>query len=158
MPETPVEPPQKPSQINDGGAGDDIHIPDSAFLILEGTKAVPLDRAIIKIGRSHDNSIVLDDPRVSRHHVEIRVIREHFVLFDLGSSGGTYINGQRISQGLLYPGDMISLAGINIVFIQGTRLPGQSEAERAGTLPGSGQRPTAVLNTSTFSKKKRRPW
>ena len=52
-------------------------------------------------------------------------IRDHFVLFDVGSSGGTYVNGQRISQGLLYPGDIISLAGIDLVFMQGTRLPGR---------------------------------
>ena len=137
----------------------EIPVPDNAFLILEGTKAIPLDQAIVRIGRSHDNSIVLDDPRVSRHHVEIRVIRDHFVLFDLGSSGGTYINSQRISQGLLYPGDVISLAGINIVFIQGTRLPGQGQADSTQTMPGPGQRATVVLNTSIFvNKKKKRPW
>jgi pSer/pThr/pTyr-binding forkhead associated (FHA) protein len=136
----------------------EARVPDGAFLILEGTKAFQLDQPVIKIGRSHENTIVLDDPRVSRHHVEIRVIREHFVLFDLGSSGGTFVNGQRINQGLLYPGDLISLAGINLVFMQGTHLPGQSRFDQSGTMPGPGQRPTVVFDTSIFTKKKKRPW
>jgi len=139
---------------NGEDTGMDIPIPANSFLVIAGTKAIPLDKTVISIGRSHDNSLVLDDPRVSRHHVENRVIRDHFVLFDLNSSGGTYVNGQRIGQGLLYPGDLISLAGVNLVFMQGTHLPGRGAAD-GNTMVGPGQRPTAVFNTSLFTKKKR---
>lgn len=129
-------------------------IPENVFLILEGRKAIPLSELIFSIGRSHDNALVLDDPRVSRHHAEIRVIRDHFILFDLNSSGGTYVNGQRVGQGLLYPGDLISLAGVNLIFTQDTRLVNRN-ADSSGRIVGPGQRPTAVFNTSIFTRKKK---
>lgn len=132
----------------------DDSIPENAFLIIEGIKAKPLDQAIIKIGRSHDNMIVIDDPRVSRHHAELRAINGHFVLFDLNSSGGTYINGQRTNQALLYTGDLISLAGVTIVFMQDV-APLRRSPDDTSTLPGPGERATAIFRTSLFNKKKK---
>ena len=139
---------------NNENPGTDNIIPQNVFLVLEGSKAVPLDQLVFSIGRSHDNTLVLDDPRVSRHHAEIRVIRDHFVLFDLNSSGGTYVNGLRTGQGLLYPGDLISLAGVNLVFTQDTRLMNR-RADGSDSFVGPGQRPTAVFNTSLFNRKKK---
>jgi pSer/pThr/pTyr-binding forkhead associated (FHA) protein len=131
-------------------------IPSNAFLIMEGTKAIPLNQSTVTIGRSHENAIVLDDPRVSRKHLEIRVIREHFVLFDLNSSGGTFVNGQRVNQGILYSGDLISLAGVNLVFMQDSRL----KAPETDPLrqQGAGDRNTAIFNSSTDRDKKGRGW
>jgi pSer/pThr/pTyr-binding forkhead associated (FHA) protein len=131
-------------------------IPSNTFLIMEGTKAIPLDQSPVTIGRSHENVVVLDDPRVSRKHLEIRVIREHFVLFDLNSSGGTFVNGQRVNQGILYSGDVISLAGVNLVFMQDSRLrvPGTDPL----TQQGAGERNTAIFNSSTDRDKKGRGW
>ncbi len=140
---------------NDENSGMTDPIPESVFLVMEGRKAVPLNALIFSIGRSHDNTLVLDDPRVSRHHAEVRVIRGHFILFDLNSSGGTYVNGQKVSQGLLYPGDLISLAGVNLVFTQDTRLINNRNLDSSGNVIGPGQRPTAVFNTSFFDKKKK---
>jgi hypothetical protein len=131
-------------------------IPPNTFLIMEGTKAIPLDQSPMTIGRSHENLIVLDDPRVSRKHLEIRVIREHFVLFDLNSSGGTFVNGQRVNQGILYSGDVISLAGVSLIFMQDSRLrvPGTDPLKT----PGMGDRNTAIFNSSTDKDKKNRGW
>jgi pSer/pThr/pTyr-binding forkhead associated (FHA) protein len=148
----------QPQADNETTAGTETPVPPDAFLILNGIKAFPLTQAVIKIGRAHDNTLVLDDPRVSRHHLELRAIRDHFVAFDLGSSGGTYVNGQRINQGLLYPGDMISLAGINLIFMQGTHLPARPAADATGRLKGPGERATAIFNESMFGKKKKRGW
>jgi pSer/pThr/pTyr-binding forkhead associated (FHA) protein len=143
------------SQENNGSSGIGDSAPENVFLVLEGRKAVALNQAIFSIGRSHENTLVLDDPRVSRRHVEIRVIRGHFILFDLNSSGGTYVNGQKINQGLLYPGDLISLAGVNLVFTQDTRLVNNRNMDASGNITGPGQRPTAVFNTSFFDRKKK---
>jgi pSer/pThr/pTyr-binding forkhead associated (FHA) protein len=104
--------------------------PSNAFLIVGGTQIIPLDRSVINIGRRLDNHVVLDNPRVSRAHAQLRIVKEHFVIFDLNSSGGTYVNGQRVNQSTLYPGDVISLAGINLIF--GQDLP-------SGRIPGEGQ-------------------
>lgn len=93
-------------------------IPSNAFLILQGTKIFTLNRSVINIGRRLDNHIVMDDPRVSRNHAQMRVIKGRFAIFDLNSSGGTFVNNQRISQAVLYPGDVISLAGVTLIFSQ----------------------------------------
>ena len=93
-------------------------IPEDAFLILEGFKLVPLIHAVVKIGRRLENNVIIDDPRVSRFHAEIRAVDGNYELYDLASSGGTYINGQRITKSILYSGDEISLAGFIMVYRQ----------------------------------------
>jgi hypothetical protein len=90
--------------------------PDNAFLILEGSQTYPLRQAVINIGRRRDNHLVIDDPRVSRTHAQLRAVRGQYHLFDLNSTGGTFVNGQRITQQQLRPGDVISLAGYAIIY------------------------------------------
>ncbi len=86
------------------------------FLILYGTRTLPLTKPIVTLGRSFDNDIVIDDPRVSRHHAQLRQRAGRYVIYDLGSSGGTLVNGTRISEFILSAGDVISLAGVEIVY------------------------------------------
>lgn len=98
-------------------------IPPHAFLILEGKHGIPLTEAIINLGRRLDNHIALDDPRVSRHHAQLRAMQGRYVLFDLNATGGTYVNGQRIHQATLQPGDVISLAGVPLIYGEDTSPP-----------------------------------
>lgn len=117
----------------------------TAFLIVGGTKVHTLQNAITNIGRRLDNHLVIDDPRVSRYHAQIRYMRGRFLIFDLNSTGGTYVNGQRISQSVLYPGDVISLAGLPVIF--GQDNPPQS-INSGDTMPlssAASERSTAVL-------------
>ena len=127
-----------------------ISIPEDYFLISQGVKAVPLNQPIVSIGRGHDNTVVIDDPRISRHHAEIRVIQDRFVFFDLQSTGGSFINGQRLNQGLLYPGDLISLAGVNLVFIYDRQLLMRERDD--STFTGPGVHPTAIFQSSMTDK------
>ncbi|NDJ79160.1 MAG: FHA domain-containing protein, partial [Chloroflexi bacterium] len=78
----------------------------------------PLDRSVITIGRRHDNTIVLDDSRISRQHAQLRYRQGAFVLYDLGSRGGTFVNGARITEVALRPGDVIALAGVTVVYVE----------------------------------------
>jgi hypothetical protein len=94
--------------------------PANAFLIVEGSRTYPLRQAVINIGRRTDNHLILDDPRISRSHAQLRAIRGHYILFDLNSTGGTYVNGQRIVQQQLKPGDVISLAGYALIYGEDT--------------------------------------
>jgi len=87
-----------------------------AFLIINGVNLFPLDQPVINIGRRTDNHIVIDDPRVSRSHAQIRFSRGAFILFDLNSTGGTRVNGQAIRQASLKPGDVISLSGFPLIY------------------------------------------
>jgi hypothetical protein len=56
----------------------------------------PLTRAPVTIGRQDDNVIVLSDPQVSRHHAAIAWQQGAFVIRDLNSANGTYIDERRI--------------------------------------------------------------
>lgn len=123
-------------------------IPENAFLIIEGVKVHPLNETVVNIGRRLENQLVIDDPRVSRNHAQLRAIKGRFVLFDLNSTGGTFVNGQRTSQTVLYPGDVISLAGVALIFGQDSPPP---RPDLANTSPldmemGRSERPTAVLH------------
>jgi pSer/pThr/pTyr-binding forkhead associated (FHA) protein len=98
-------------------------------LIIEGVKVFPLQQAVVSIGRRLDNTLVIDDPRVSRTHAQLRAINGLYVIFDLNSTGGTYVNGQRVSQNALYAGDVIWLAGVTLVYGQDNPPPRPDLAE-----------------------------
>lgn len=87
-----------------------------SFLILKGDKIVPLSKSVINIGRKSSNQIIINDLRISRIHAQIRRIQGSYVLFDVGSTGGTYVNSTRINQHILRPGDVISLAGYTMIY------------------------------------------
>jgi pSer/pThr/pTyr-binding forkhead associated (FHA) protein len=57
------------------------------------------------------------------------------VLFDLNSNGGTFVNGQRTNQSVLHPGDVISLAGVSLIF--GQDLTASHNLNEGQTEPGA---------------------
>lgn len=127
------------------------NIPENAFLIVEGVKVHPLTESVVNIGRRLENQLVIDDPRVSRNHAQLRAIKGRFVLFDLNSTGGTFVNGQRTSQTVLYPGDVISLAGVALIFGQDNPPPRPDMANTSplNPDPGTSERPTATIEHNT---------
>jgi hypothetical protein len=68
------------------------------------------------IGRSSDCDIVVGDPNVSRRHAEIRRMGRGFSLVDLGSTNGTEVNGQRVTETSLMNGDVIGVGTTRITF------------------------------------------
>ncbi len=120
-------------------------IPENAFLVIEGRRVFPLTAPVINIGRRLENHLVIDDPRVSRQHAQLRAIRGRYVIFDLNSTGGTFVNGQRVNQSILYPGDVISLAGVTLIYGQDTSIP-RTDLRDTGPISSEGQdRTTAVF-------------
>jgi hypothetical protein len=89
-----------------------------SFLIIDGNRHFPLDRAVINIGRRLDNQIILEDPHVSRTHAQLRWRDGRFVLFDLGSTSGTKVNGRPVRQHMLLPGDVITIGPVRMVYGQ----------------------------------------
>lgn len=129
-------------------------IPQNAMLIIEGVIVYLLKESVINIGRTLGNHITIDDPRISRQHAQLRAINGHFVLFDLDSTGGTFLNGQRTSQIVLYPGDIISLAGVTLIFAQ-DNLTLRSDQVETAPLGASelNQLPTPTMAKSTLDIK-----
>ncbi len=93
-------------------------IPPNAFLIVDGSHIFNLDKSVINIGRRDENDLIIDDPRVSRNHAQLRATRGRYSIFDLASTGGTLVNGKAISQSVLFPRDVISIAGVPLVYAQ----------------------------------------
>ncbi len=112
-------------------------IPPNAFLIVNGSEVYPLRQGTVNIGRRLDNHLSIDDPRVSRTHAQLRAIRGQFVLFDLNSTGGTFVNGQRVTRYNLNPGDVISLAGVPLIFGQDVQTDRWESSQ--GIPPGATQ-------------------
>jgi len=63
-----------------------------------------------RIGRAADrNDLVLDDAQVSREHAILKRIRNSYMLVDLNSANGTWVNGQRIKERILANGDSVTI-------------------------------------------------
>lgn len=95
---------------------DEVPIKKSPMLILQGDRTIELDQPVINIGRKSSNLIVINDLRVSRVHAQFRKVKEDYMIFDVGSTGGTFINSNRIDSHTLRPGDVISLAGFTMIY------------------------------------------
>lgn len=65
----------------------------------------------MRIGRAEDNDLVLVDDRVSRHHGQLAARQGRLVYADLGSTNGSFVNGARVSEIALGPGDVLHLGG-----------------------------------------------
>jgi hypothetical protein len=109
-------------------------IPENAFLIVDGTQIFPLTQMVVNIGRRPDNQLVIDDPRISRLHAQLRASQGRYMIFDLDSLGGTWVNGARVHQCALYSGDVISLSGVPLVF--GQDMNEQSRTQEYSPTPG----------------------
>jgi signal transduction histidine kinase len=94
-----------------------------ALLVIQGLdRGARFDLAapsgVVSIGREAGNAVQLDDHEISRRHAEIRRVGDAFVLGDLGSSNGSFVNEERIERTQLASGDRIRLGRTVLVFAQ----------------------------------------
>ena len=101
MPQPPVAPVPQPTTLS---------------LIDQSTgRQYTVRPGITTIGRSGDNDIVLDAPSVSAHHAEIRYENSRYILYDRGSTNGTFVNGRRISgPNMIKAGWMMKLGEVEL--------------------------------------------
>jgi len=78
------------------------------------------------VGRDPGNDIILRDPKVSRHHAEIVFERGFFVLHDLASANGTYVNGKRVRVAPLTHGAKVRMGNSHGRFSE--ELPTEADA------------------------------
>ena len=111
--------------------------PTSALLIMQrgpssGARFL-LDAERTLAGRSPTADIFLDDVTVSRKHVEFVREAEGFVVRDVGSLNGTYVNRERIDQALLRAGDEVQIGKFRMTFHPSPVRTAGSQAPSAGS-------------------------
>ncbi len=85
-------------------------------LVLPDGKRILLGGSDVSIGRLQDSTIYIDDPSISRNQAKIDLRENGYLLSDLGSTNGTFVNGNRISQHLLTDHDQIEFGTYKIRF------------------------------------------
>lgn len=94
------------------------------WLEIDGER-YPLTTALTVIGRDDSADIVLDDPGISRQHTEFRVTHDgpHLIvsLRDLGSTNGTFVNGDQVSRARLMNGDRVTVGRTTFTIHMGGR-------------------------------------
>jgi hypothetical protein len=85
------------------------------YVTISGKKHV-LAGERLTIGRSRESELVVDDPNVSRRHAELRKTIEGWMVVDLGSTNGVKVNGRRVHEEVLRPGDKITLGLVELDF------------------------------------------
>src|SRR6188474_214872 len=78
----------------------------------------PLTKDTIRIGRTPENDIELKDSLISRKHTSIVRKGDRYVVYDLGSSNGTFVNNERIEMKPLDAGDVIRVGDSEIHYIE----------------------------------------
>lgn len=81
-----------------------------------GSHAVEFDQGVVTLGAMEDNDLTLRDPTVSRYHGRIVQEASGYVLVDLGSTNGSFIDGVRIREAYLSPGCEINLGQCRMTF------------------------------------------
>lgn len=100
------------------------HPAQRPWLDVDGDR-YPMLTAITVLGRDNTADVILDDPGISRRHTEIRVTSDgpHLVasIRDLGSTNGTFVNGERITSQRLTEGDRVSVGRTTLIYRAGRR-------------------------------------
>jgi EAL domain-containing protein (putative c-di-GMP-specific phosphodiesterase class I) len=82
-----------------------------------------LDHFPFTIGRSETADLPIDSTRVSRQHASIAREQDGFRVQDLGSTNGTFLNGERIDDAELTDGDILAIADVEFTFSSGVSSP-----------------------------------
>ncbi len=93
-----------------------------------------LESAVLSIGSSPDNQLVLHDANVAEYQAEIRPDGQGYSITDLGSGSGTFVNGQRLAWDMprkLNPGDMITIGDTTFTYETANTSPSQTGSEQA---------------------------
>lgn len=100
--------------------------PSTACLVViygvELGKRIPLDTRELECGRSAATDIPLDDDAVSRRHARFAWTGSSFIVSDLGSTNGTFVNDASVREGTLHDGDQIKIGHTIFKFICGGNI------------------------------------
>jgi len=98
-------------------------------------KKLPLVKSYYVIGRADDADLIISNKDVSRHHAAVNYDGADFIIKDLNSTNGTFVNSRKIVKHNLQPGDEISVGDYSIFFDDGSGsffYPEETEISRKG--------------------------
>jgi pSer/pThr/pTyr-binding forkhead associated (FHA) protein len=101
------------------------------------------------VGRDPGNDIILRDPKVSRHHAEIVFERGFFVLHDLASANGTYVNAKRVRVAPLTHGAKLRMGNTYGRFSEELPTENDAESQQPFEQPLPQSSPSLVESVST---------
>jgi len=113
--------------------------------ILKGNDAgaqFKITGSIVRLGRSADSDIIITDASASRNHAELTKVNDSFVIKDLNSSNGVFVNGNKIKEHYLVSGDMFSIGNHEYRYVEKEPVTsGQHQTVNlknsdGGTIPG----------------------
>ncbi len=90
------------------------------LVVVEGPskgKKFDLTKQAVRLGKRDNNDFILEDKTVSRTHLEIVQEEDRYLLRDLESTNGTFINDTRVKEAFLSPGDVIRIGNSRIEFV-----------------------------------------
>jgi pSer/pThr/pTyr-binding forkhead associated (FHA) protein len=79
-------------------------------------KRYALGKAVSVVGRVDANDVAIEDDSVSRRHAEVRKSGTGFIVRDLQSANGTFLNGERVSEAPLRPGDVVKFGVVEFSY------------------------------------------
>lgn len=110
-----------------------------AFIIVADNKAREIERrelaGPIVIGRSPECNLAIRDILLSRRHCAVEKIGEAWVVADLGSKNGTFVNGELVNRHVLRDGEVIRIGRTRICFREGRFIPTPPNTPRAKHRP-----------------------
>lgn len=92
-------------------------VPKRVYLVYN-QMVQPILNIVTRMGRNDGNDLVIQEDSVSREHAAIRYENGEFVLYDLDSANGTFINHKAVEKQVLKPGTLFYLADVAIVFVR----------------------------------------
>jgi len=123
-------------------------------------KTFPMEGDVLTIGREASNAVAINDAEVSRKHAQLVLQGGKYVITDLGSTNGTFVNGQRLTgQHVLLPGEIISLGEqINLLYEVVTPVdPNATMISSAARMPVAPPAPAPVAAPAPAPQPKPQP-
>ena len=98
-----------------------------------------LSQGPLKVGKSGENDVVIDHPTVSRNHLTVERQGDRFLIQDLGSTNGTFLDGAQVREAFLRPGAVLEVGDVQLRLqstVSPVRIDPTTEA-RLGELVGT---------------------
>ncbi len=138
--ERPAAAARKDDDENDGRTRVRMALPRYVLRGVSGTtfgKTFPLF-GTVTVGRHTDCDISIPGEEISRHHAKLQVMPDGIAVEDLGSANGTFINGKRVHQGMLKPGEELRLDTVRFLLaapgLEAQGAPAKAAPAKAGAV------------------------